>query len=164
MSFNEPKITNLFSEDYNDDVNFSRTELEIQDEFSVLGSNLHIGDLSDPEQGIFLTGAQGTLRIYDISENKNNKLTAVIPDYVQSGDYSLELIKKDEDGYPLSSIYSKKIHIKDYVETYGVSKEDYWYNQGIKAGKTELGKYLVKWLEENGYTKSEIIKKLVVKK
>lgn len=164
MSFYEPKITNLFSEDYNDDVNFSRTELEIQDEFSVLGSNLHIGDLSDPEQGIFLTGAQGTLRIQDVSENKNDKFTAVIPDYAQSGAYTLELIKKDEDGCPLSAIYSKKIHIKGYVETYGMSKEDYWYNQGIKAGKTEFGKKLVEWLEENGYKKTEIIKKVVVKK
>ena len=164
MSFYEPKISNLFSEDYDDNADFSRTELEVEDEFSVCGSHLHINDVSDPEQGIFLTGAQGTLRIQDVSENKNDKFTAVIPDYVQSGDYTLELIKKDEDGCPLSAIYSKKIHIKGYVETYGMSKEDYWYNQGIKAGKTEFGKKLVEWLEENGYKKTEIIKKVVVKK
>ena len=63
MSFNELKISNLFSEDYDDNADFSRTELEVEDEFTVCGSNFHINDVSDPEQGIFLTGAQGTLRM-----------------------------------------------------------------------------------------------------
>ena len=35
MSFNELKISNLFSEDYDDNADFSRTELEVEDEFTV---------------------------------------------------------------------------------------------------------------------------------
>lgn len=152
---NDPRINNVFSRDYDDEPTFSRTELEIGDELSGIGENLHIGDLSDPEQGIFLNGLQGNLRLTDISENKDATFTVVIPDYVQSGTYSLEIITIDEAG-PHSAVYPKELHIKGFAETYGMPESSYWYDRGVKAGRTEIAAKLVSWLEDNGYKKPDV--------
>ena len=151
---NKAIITNVYSRDYNDASDYSRKDFEVCDEISVAGSNLHVPDLSDPEQGLFLNGAQGSIKCVDVSENKEKSFIAEIPEYLQTGDYMLEFVVKDEDGCPRSTVYSK-IHIKGFTESYGISKTDLWYNRGLKAGRTELADKLVAWLEENDYRKPE---------
>ena len=153
---NTPQITNVFSRDYNDEPNYSRTVLEVGDELTGIGENLHISDLTDPCSGIFLNGMMGSLRLSEISENKDSSFTVVIPNWVQSGDYTLEVITVDDDYGPHSAVYPKTLHIKGFAETYGMPESSYWYDRGVKAGRVDMATKLVSWMEDNGFKKPEV--------
>ena len=151
-----PQITNVFSRDYNDEPNYSRTVLEIGDEFSVVGKMLHISDLSDLQSGIFLHGRMGSLRLTEIVENRDEACTVIIPNYVQSDDYTLEIVTVDDEYGPHSSVYSKKLHIKGFSEAYGMPESSYWYDRGVKAGRVDMATKLVSWMELNGFKKPAV--------
>ena len=173
MSFvysEEPSITGFYSEDYGDTPEVRRSVVEVDEEISIVGEHLNF-DNTDDEQGVFLLCSQGSLKLTEVVENRANKIVAVIPDYVRTCDCTIEICRKDDEGCPHYATYGSQIHVKGYADTYHISKEDYWFNRGVKVGRAELVDKLVSWFEENGYKKTDfsLIKKpqkkiVVVKK
>ncbi len=58
----------------------------------ITGEQLKIGDLDDPEQGIFLIDSkQAATRIDRVAQNMPKKLVFSVPDTLKKGDYTLEV-------------------------------------------------------------------------
>ncbi len=160
MSFispEDPVISRFYSEAYGDTPEVSRDVVEIHEEVAIEGENLDF-DNTDPECGVFMTGAMGSIKLTELVEHRENKIVAIIPDFIRTGDYFLEIRRKNEEGCNFDFTYGKKIQVKGYVDTYHITKEDNWYSHGVKAGRTELAAKLVSWLEENGYYKKPDIR------
>ena len=158
MSFTfseEPCIKGFYSEDYGDTPEVNRSVVEVGDEVILVGNHLAF-DNTDEEQGVFLLCPQGSLKLTEVSENRPNKIIAIIPDYVRTCTCSIEICTKNEEGCLLYATYDKQIHVKGYVDTYHMTKEDYWYNRGLKKGRAELADKLVAWFEEEVYKKPEV--------
>lgn len=160
MTENKPYIQNIYSLDYNDSPNVSRNTFEEEDEFTICGKNLAIHNISDPDQGWFLKSNVGsaTYKITDVSENHENKFTGIIPEALfTTGEYSLIKVWKDEDDLSHEYYYDKSLYIKNWQDSHnGISREDFWFSRGIKAGYDELSKALDAFLVERGFKKPEV--------
>ena len=56
------------------------------------GRELKIGDLNDPQQGVFFIDANGVeTRVNEVSNNYPSKLTVEVPDGLNTGEYRLEV-------------------------------------------------------------------------
>lgn len=160
LSENKPYIEHIYSLDYNDSPDVSRDIFEEQDELTIRGKNLAIHNTADSDQGWFLKLNDGSAsyKITDFSENHEDKFTGIIPEaLVKTGEYSLIKVWKDEDDLNHEYYYDKLLFIKDWQDSHnGISREDYWFSRGKKAGYDELSKALDAFLVEGGFKKPEV--------
>ena len=160
LSENKPYIEHIYSLDYNDSPDVSRDTFEEEDELTIRGKNLAIHNTADPDQGWFLKLNDGsaTYKITDFSKNQEEIFTGIIPEALDTtGEYSLIKVWKDEDDLTHEFYYEKSIYIKDWQDSHnGISREDFWFSRGKKAGYEELCKALDAFLIERGFKKSEV--------
>ena len=153
----KPVIKNIYSNDYNDSPDISRTEMEIEDEFTIHGQDLDITNTVDPDQGWFLKGFDARYKIKSFSENQSEIFTGIIPEKLDTGEYILLKIWKDEDGVSHEYNYDKPLYIKGWQDSHGgISREDFWFSKGLKAGYEELCHALDQFLIERGFKKPEV--------
>ena len=157
MSDNKPFIENINSLDYNDAPDVKRDTFEEEDEFSIRGKNLSIHNTVDPDQGWWLKGVDGIYKIISFSENLAERFTGLIPEKLDTGEYALLKTWKDEDGVSHEYYYEKTLYIKGWQDSHnGISREDYWFSRGKKAGYQELCNALDQFLIERGFKKPEV--------
>lgn len=153
----KPVIKNIYSNDYDDSPDISRNVLEIEDEFTISGHHLDIKNTADPDQGWFLKGFDGIYKIISFSENRSEIFTGIIPEKLDTGEYVLLKTWKDEDGVSHEFYYDKLLFIKGWQDSHdGISRDDYWFSCGKKAGFEELCHTLDEFLIERGFKKPEV--------
>lgn len=149
----DPVITRFYCE--GDTPEVTRNVVEILDEISIEGENLDF-DNTDPECGVYISGAMGSIKLTELVEHRDNKIVAVIPDFMKTGDYYLEVRRKNEEGCNFDCTYERKIYVKSYVDVFHSTQEDRWYNFGIQAGKKEVVNELLEWMEQRGLKQPDV--------
>lgn len=157
----ESKITAVLdTEDWEENGTSAKPQKEylINDRITLLGKKLHF-DMSDDEQGVNFVGKQGYIRATNVFVNKDDEVCVEIPGELKSGTYLVQIYRKpQEDGCIDSVTYEQPIKIQGFLEIYGQTIEDYFYNDGLEEGMESGREELIKELEDRGIKVPEDLK------
>ena len=166
----EAKITAVYdTEDWEENGMKANPQAEhlIEDRLTLLGEKLHF-DMSDDEQGVYFIGKQGYTRALNVFINKDDEVCVEIPNELKSGSYLIQICRKSKEDSCIDTVtFERPIEIKGFLEVYGATPEDYFYNEGYEDGIDCGRKDLIKELEERGVKVPEELKPkkiIVVKK
>lgn len=144
-----------------------QTEFLIEDKITIIGFKLHF-DISDEEQGLFFIGKQGYIRATNVFINKDDEICVEIPEELKTDSYLIQICRKKQEDAGLDTVtYEKPIKILGFLDVYRMTKEDYYFNDGLEHGIKRGRKELIKELEERGIKVPEDLKPqktIVIKK
>ena len=128
-------------------------EFSILDKVSLLGKSLRF-ELYDDEQGVYLIGRQGWIRATNIFVNKDEEVSFEVPEELKTGYYQIQICRKhnlqEEDSCIDTVTYESPIKVSGFLEVYGQSPADYYYNVGLEEGEERGRADLIKELEDRG--------------